>query len=353
MLALLSNVTTLCFQGCDFLPAQSPSHLGKLPCGSSSTTGGPRLLSQLRALYIGPEDDTEDTFVHLADFVPFFNHPGLKQIKIYCGVLLDGIKSWRLDEPHQLRPSSLSISTLYLPGSFLDQKSLQMLIEACKDLKFPTYRQLDNNIYNTEAGLELHSYLVGHTRDDFYEPLILNPHTFSAAFETCKDTLEILKVTFQGWDGAMLDENTKLPGLRRFSRLTTLNIEARHMSRFRDLPSTLQHLAIQFEGVFHSPANSLPYDLAEFLEDAANSQAAQWPSLRSVLFLGHVEKERLKRDVAFRQAMITGTWMQHNEQESPCCLVWYSGDIQFTIRSRYLHSNGDLRWAIMQEEPSM
>lgn len=104
------------------------------------------LLPQLRALYISPEVGGGDGFVRLADYVPFFAHPGLDQVNIYCGVMLSSVEAWKLGDPDRLLPNNLSISKMNLVGCFLDFESADMLFEACRRLKSLSYNQLDNGI---------------------------------------------------------------------------------------------------------------------------------------------------------------------------------------------------------------
>jgi len=353
MLAELSNVTTLHFLGSRFIPAQSPSHLGKLLTGNVSVTGEPVLLPRLRALYISVPDGTEDCFVRISDYLPFFSHPALEQISIYSGALLNNIEHWSFEDPHQLQPGSFNISTLNLLGCFLDQKSAQILIKACGRLKSLSYSQLDNNTHRLDRALEVE--LDEDARIQSYAPLlpVLNPETFAAALGSCKDTLETLRFSFQGLDGDAMNKHFKFPELRNSTRLTTLTIEARHLRNFHDLPPRLKHLTILFGSTSGSPAQSLPLGLAEFVESVADLQPMPWCSLKSVLLEGSFDKNRWEKDAVLRQAIATGKWVRHGGCRDVCCLVWRSGDIDFTLRSKFLHWRSPWerwsRWTIMQE----
>lgn len=135
-----------------------------------------------------------------------------------------------------------------------------------------------------------------------------------------------------------MDEGFKLLGLQTFSRLTTLNIQARHLSSFSDLPPTLKYLKIQFH---YLTANKIPSDTTTFLHNTGDPKKTQWPLLKSVLIYGSVIKNLLKNNaICFSQAMTNGTWMHHSEREDPCCLVWISGNVEFTLQNKPFHSEG-------------
>jgi hypothetical protein len=228
MLALLSNVTCVHFHCSRFVPAHSPSHLGRLLLTKPSATGETFLLSRLRTLYISLLDGTED-FVRIADFIPFFSHLKLDRINIYAGVLLDSIDSWGLDEAHQFLPSSLRISELNLLGCLLDEKSLKMLIEACSGLKSLIYSQLDNDVHDVEEGLEMELHDQTTRNQSFQQPL-LNPATFSSVLGSCKDTLESLQASFRRLDSRLMNANFKFTGLQTLNHLVSLNMDANYIS---------------------------------------------------------------------------------------------------------------------------
>lgn len=346
MLALLSNVTCLHFHCSRFVPVHSPSHLGRLLLTKPSATGETYLLPQLRALYISPLDGTED-FVRIADFVPFFGHPQLDRINIYAGVLLDSIDSWGLDKAHQVLPSSLRISELNLLGCLLDKKTLRMLIEACSGLKSLTYSQLDNDVHDVEEGLEMELHDET-TRNQFVQQPLLNPATFSSVLGSCKDTLESLQTSFRRLDGGPMGANFKFSGLQTLNHLVSLNMDASYMSSFQALPSTLEYLTVRIRSM-----KALPSDLAEFVQETANPRKTQWLSLISVHFDIAFEKARWQTSDVFHQAVSIGKWINHGPWEDPCCFVWRSGDINFTVRNPMLHRKKISRWTIMLDEDKM
>lgn len=147
-----------------------------------------------------------------------------------------------------------------------------------------------------------------------------------------------------------MDASLKFLGLRSFERLATLKIEARHLTSFHDLPPTLKHLTILFEAIYSSPAESLPSDLAEFVQRTENPQKTPWPSLKSIHFNGFFQRDRLEKDALFRQAIMTGTWMYHSVRKGPCCLVWRSYDVEFTLKDPLLHNLKLSRWIFIKNE---
>ncbi|CAO2658371.1 Nn.00g060940.m01.CDS01 [Neocucurbitaria sp. VM-36] len=349
MLALLFNVTSLHFQCNRFIPVQSPLHLGKQLLSNCSKNGEAFLLPRLRALYISPEDGTEQ-FVRVADFAPFFRHPGLKHISIYSGVLLDSLVFWKLGESYQFPAGSLHISELSLPGCLFDQRSAQMLIEACSGLKSLLYSQLNNDVHHLDEELGLEDVS---TRDHFYQQPLLDPRSFSSILGTRKDTLEDLQVSFQRLNGALMKADLKFSGLRNFGRLAILKIEARHMTSFHDLPPTLKHLTLMFKATYSLPAKSLPSDLAEFFQSTEDPQKTPWLSLRSMQFKGVFDRDKIEKDALFRQAIANGTWICHSERQDPCCLVWRSGNVEFTLKDPVMHNLKLARWKLIRNEANM
>jgi hypothetical protein len=343
MSALLVNVTSLHFKCDRFIPAKHPSHLGKLLCSESN------LLPRLRSIYISAGDGTED-LVRIADFIPFFYHPGLEQVSIYVGVLLDTHPSYKLDESEHLHPNSLCISKLNLLGCFLDETSARMLIEACSSLRSLIYSQWDNHSYSRHERLGENLNEASEPERRLYRHPVLDPHAFSLTLDSCKDSLENLQLTFEDLGLGGMHETLKVEGLRNFSRLTSLSIQDCHLRSFSDLPPTLNELAVEVYAMFR-----LPLDLDEFFGISGSGHTI-CPSLERVRFQSSIStgystitawwEERAEFSLAIAQ----GSWTHLGPYGKPCCFEMRVGDVQFILRDRVLHRERHLDWNFLLDD---